>query len=350
MSKLKLLVISVSLFIASQQAVALNLNIYGVGHVSADSVDDGQDSSIYVTSNSSRLGFSGDHELDGGLKAIFQYETGLDVTSQGVNDGNGGATSTGQIFTKGRPTFVGLSGDFGKVLIGHMPALDQWVNDYNLFADQVGDLGNLWEASGVPGRFDNVTQYATPDVGGLKVAVTYKPEEGVDDTDDIILKGDYASNKLKVGAAYASIGQGVGSDEHTALAFTGSYTGSAFSIGGGFQQESDIGGVSGDDRDSFSFGASTRLNDKDTIKVQFAISEGEGNDTDATQIAIGYDHALDKHTTVYVTYATMNNDANVAFSVNGKGHGDKVVPANGDDPAALSFGIVYKFDAQLVKQ
>ncbi|SQH75203.1 protein of unknown function, might related with Porin [Shewanella benthica] len=37
----------------------------------------------------------------------------------------------------------------------------------------------------------------------------------------------------------------------------------------------------------------------------------------------------------------------MALSANGKGHGDKVVPAMGDDPSALSFGIIYKFEVIL---
>lgn len=349
MNKMKSLLITAGLVIASQPAAAFNLNIYGVGHVSADSVDDGQDSSIYMTSNSSRLGFKGDHDLDSGLKAIFQFETGVDLTAQGDNDGNGDADSTGQIFTKGRPTFVGLEGGFGKALIGHMPALDQWANDYNLFADQVGDLGNLWEGSGIPGRMDNVLHYATPKLGNLDLAVTYKPEEGVDSTDSTIFKANYKSGKLKIGAAYASIGQGLGLDEHTAVAVTGSYDFGKYGIGGGYQQESDIGGVAGDDRDSFTIGASAKVSAKGTLKILAATSDGEANNTTASLLAVGYDHALDKHTTVYIAYATMSNDDGVNFSVNGKGHGDKVVPALGDDPSALSFGIVYKFDTPLAK-
>ena len=47
------------LVLVCQPTKALDLNIYGVGHLSVDSVDDGQNSSVYVASNSSRLGLSG---------------------------------------------------------------------------------------------------------------------------------------------------------------------------------------------------------------------------------------------------------------------------------------------------
>ncbi len=335
--------------LANHSAVAFELNLYGVGHLSADNVDDGQDSSIYMTSSSSRLGFVGSHYIDSDLKVFFQYETGVDLTAQGENDGNGGANSTGQIFTKGRPTFVGLSGNFGKFLIGHMPALDQWVNDYNLFADQVGDLGNLWEGSGVPGRVDNVLQYTSPDMNGFNVAVSYVPEEGDDDSDNVFVKGNYTRGPLKLGAAYALVGQGMDKDEHTAAAITVGYDFGRLSIGGGFQSESDIGGVSGADRDSFTIGASIKAGAKGTLKAQFANSDGDADESDATQSAIAYDYALDKNTVLYVAYARMSNDDNVSFSANGKGHGDKVTPVMGEDPSAVSFGIVSKFDVSLAK-
>lgn len=335
-----------SILLSTPYIQAFNLNIYGVGHLSVDNVDDGTDSSLYVTSNSSRLGFSGDYELDNNLKAIFQYETGVDLTGQGTNDGNGGATSTGQIFTKGRPSFVGLEGGFGTILTGHTPGLDQWANDYNLFADQVGDLGNLWEGSGVPGRVDNVIQYTTPNINNFNAAVTYTPEEGVDDTAITFFKGNYSGDKLKVGLALADVGTGTGTD-HSAVAFTFGYDFGGFTLGGGYQSETDIGGVSDDDRDSFSVGASVNISENGKFKVQFATSDGEGDETEATMYAIGYDHALNDNTLIYIAYASLENDDNVAFSVNGKGHGDKVVPALGEDPSALSIGLVIKFDAPI---
>ena len=87
------------------QAMATDFSIYGLGHVSLDYVDAGITSSVYTASISSRLGFKGRHALESNLTVIFQFETGVDLTAQGGNDGNGGAQSSGQIFTKGRPVF-----------------------------------------------------------------------------------------------------------------------------------------------------------------------------------------------------------------------------------------------------
>lgn len=80
------------------------------------------------------------------------------------------------------------------------------------------------------------------------------------------------------------------------------------------------------------------------MKSLIALSIGDQVNSDAQQIAIGYDYLYDKNTTLYITYAQTDNDDDVNFSVNGKCHGDKVVPLIGADPSAISIGIVAKFD------
>ncbi len=329
---------------------ANELNLYGLGHLSIDSVDDGIDSSVYTASNSSRLGINGFYELSPELKLIFQYETGVDLTAQGENDGNGGASSSGQLFTKGRPSYLGLEGKAGKILIGHMPFLDQYVNDYNLFADQVGDLGNLWEASGIPGRTDNSIYYQTPKFSGFHFSSTYVPEEGDNNADLWLFKGKYQVQDFNFAVSYTQVGQGqLSNDDLTGIAVVADYQFSHISVGIGFQQELDIGGVAGNDRDSFTFGISINTGEKSKIKLQLANSSGDTADSDAQLFAIGYDYQLAESTLLYVAYAQMDNDDNVNFSVNGKGHGDRVIPLMGEDPNALSLGIVYQFNHKLLE-
>ena len=92
-----------------------------------------------------------------------------------------------------------------------------------------------------------------------------------------------------------------------------------------------------------------KVGEKGTVKTQFAVSDSDLAHSAATQIAIGYDYALDENTTLYVAYAQVDNELLSRFSVNGKGHGDKVVPMWGDDPSSISFGIISKFDFSLMK-
>ncbi len=352
--------------LSAQPALAFTLDIWGVAHVSADAADNGQTDSTYIASNSSRLGFSGDHDLGNGLSAIYRYEAGVDLTGQSGNDGNGGGPRTGELFTNTRDSFVGLAGGFGKLQFGRMGGLNEWLYDFNLFGDQVGDLGNIWGGTGLAGRVSSMARYTTPDIGGFNASLSYAPEEGDDNETDItLIKANFGIEGLKLGAAYMSQGTGVdlgtgkALDEHTATAITASYNFGNFTIGGGWQDESDIGGTKKNDRDGFNVGASAALGDA-TVKAQYTSTSGDlFKETDATQIAVGVDYSLGKNTTIYIAYATTDNDdfnvgspGPLGFGANNYGHGDSVGAAADlsgkmGDPDAISIGLVYKFNAGL---
>lgn len=104
-----------------------NVTIYGVADASFDVINiSGGSGSNYisggsgsnsnntpnftrVSTNGSLIGFRGTENLGNGLNAIFQFESDAKFD-------NGGSLSTG------RDSFVGLSGNFGKVLLGTLTA------------------------------------------------------------------------------------------------------------------------------------------------------------------------------------------------------------------------------------
>lgn len=331
----------------------LKLDIYGVGHLSADSIKTGTDSSSYFHSNSSRLGFKGDYALGNGLSAIFQYESGVDLTGNGTGDGNGGGVPGNTLFTRTRDSFVGITGGFGTAVVGRLPAHNQWLYDYNLFGDQVGDLGNLW-GQNQPGRVDSAVLYRTPDFGGFSAALSYDPSgnQGAKDMSSTILKLDFARGGLKVGGAHANYGLGTGLSKQKATALIASYDFGMFNIGGGVQRERALGGLSGVNQNESTIGALVKVGANGAVKFQYArASDVSGTaNTGARQAAIGYDHAWNKETTLYVAYAKTSNDAAAAFQSYNWGHGNQGVPAvvAGNSPKALSVGIVYKFDVGLL--
>ena len=338
----------------SAPAWALDLSIYGVGHLSADGIDTDSSSSSYFHSNSSRLGFKGSHDLGNGLSAVVQYESGVDLAGNGTGDGNGAATSNGQIFTRARDSFVGVKGGFGTVRFGRLPALNQWVYDYNLFGDQVGDLGNIWGGDGLPGRLDHAAQYRTLDFGGFALGLSFAPNQGSSNTRVYIVKADYAGGGFKLGGAYGNFGQGAGKSNQKAAAITASYDFGAFNLGGGWQRETDIGGTAGADRNKYTLGAAIKAGGSGLVKVQYAQANDLKNtsSTGAKQWAAGYDHVWDKNITLYIAYAKTKNDTNAMnYTAYDWGHGDQGVPGlttGGLSPSAISVGIVYKFEVSLL--
>ncbi len=349
------LVITVSVIInlGGHSAAASELDIYGVGHLSADINDDGQDSQGYIASNSSRLGVRARHDLGNGLHVGAQYESGVDLTGRGSNDGNGPGTSN-NLFSTSRDSFVSLGGNFGTVTTGRLGVLNQWVYDYNLFADQIGDLGNIWGGTGIPGRANGMIAYTSPEVGmGLKGVVGYIPESGTNNADITVLKLNMDNGSgLKLGLGYNNQGNGnftAASQDQKAFAVTASYSTGAFSVGGGYQSDTDIGGVNGADRDSYTLGGSYSFG-RTALKAQYTNSDADAVDGDADMAALGVDYALDKSTTLYAAYANTSNDPAADFTANNYGHGQAVNPAaSGEDPASFSVGVVYKFDANIVK-
>jgi len=337
-----------------QAGRAAELNVYGVGHLSFDSIDTGVSSSEYVHSNSSRLGFKGDQDLDYGLSVYVQYESGVDLTVHGTGDGNGGANSAGQVFTRARDSFVGLKSDYGSIQLGRVGGMNQWLYDYNPFADQVGDLGDVWGGDGLPGRIDSAVEYISPTFNGLKVAVTYVPDEGGHNQHDEVVKADYALGGLKLGAGYGKFGPGVvGLPSLEAFAATASYEAGLFNFGGEYQHEKNVGGFSGADRDQVTFGAVVKLGNSASVKAQYTWSGNVSGvaQSGASMIAAGLDYNLGTSTIVYLAYAHMSNSANNAYSSFDYGHGDHGAPPilAGKDPGAFSIGLVYKFDVSLVK-
>lgn len=337
---------------SSAGPAGFELSIYGVGHLSADRIDAGATSSSYIHSNSSRLGFRGSQALNGATAVIFQYESGVDLSGKGVGDGNGPATSGGQIFTRTRDAFVGLKGSFGSVVFGRQGGLNQWVYDYNLFGDQVGDLGNIWGGDGLPGRLDSTVKYTTPDLSGVTLGLTYAPNQGTSSTSTAIGKADFSKGGFKLGGAYARFGQGTGLQDWKVGAITTSYGTATFNVGGGWQRETDIAGVSGADRNKYTIGGGINVGSSGMVKVQYARANDMSGvaDSGARQWAIGYDYSWNKDTTAYAAYAKTNNDAGAAYSADNYGHGNQDVPAivGGANPSGLSVGLVYKFDVGLV--
>ncbi len=117
-----------------------------------------------VGDGSSRFGLRGTEDLGGGLKAVFQFEAGVNIDDG--TSGNGG----GNLFS--RTAMVGLEGGFGRVTAGRqvnpafgVQAAGQAMGTMNGYLDAAASV--IPAAGGV--RSSNSVMYTTPDFGGLKV-------------------------------------------------------------------------------------------------------------------------------------------------------------------------------------
>ncbi|MEO8330859.1 MAG: porin [Gallionella sp.] len=354
--KKKIITLAVAAALAPAAAFA-DVTVYGQAHMSLDShsgnggtTATGTQDGMQLTSNSSRLGFKGTINLDGGMKALYQYEASVAL------DGSGNGT----IFNGTRDSYLGLAGGFGTVMTGRLPLANQYVYDVNYFADQVGDAGNfaiVGNATG--GRISRALAYATPDMGGFSGLVAFVPntQESVtgvqaapNKQSSYTLRGTYGAGPVFAAVSYQSIGVAGAQDAKltvTSLAATFDFgagnAGVQYTRNGANSQAT--GGAS-TTQNVITAGVSFKVSDGNSVKAQYSkAAESVSNAKDGgSMIAVGFDHNLSKSTTVYVAFAKVTNDTGAGFSASGWGHGGVGGPAvPGNDPSAVSFGAVYKF-------
>ncbi len=329
--------------LASPTALA-QVTVYGRAHVTVDQLDNGANSAINVSSNSSRLGFRANAQVQEGLTAFTQIE-------QEVRYENG----TGNFAS--RDSFVGLRGGFGEIRLGFFDTPLKIVRgQVDFFGDQIGDVRNVTRVrdnySG-PGadydfdtRFRNGIHYRSPKFNDVTFDLHYSTNTsagstttGQNDawstaltysTSNTYLAGSYerkndtGSNAMRLGA-----GQTLGSMRINALIQTATVKGSTL----GADQ----------DVNTYGFGASYPLSSATTIKGQYYWVQADGNERDARMFAVGADHRIGALRLLFA-YARTSNDDNAVYAMSRGGHGAHVAPATpGDTTSGFSAGVRYDF-------
>ena len=343
-----ILVIAVAAAMVAGSTVAMaEATVYGKIHMSIDQLDNGasntvttgnpDDSGIYVSSNSSRLGIKGDADLDGGLKAIYKYEMSTDYsTSAGVN-GN-------------RNAYVGLKGGFGTFLVGRHDTPFKTIGRKNdLFGDTIADARNLTNDGGHDARADNVLVYANK-FGAVDFALAYVPDDGTKDATGNSFSLGFTQGPLKLAAAMSTFSDGLlgAAEDSSATRVTGSYKMGATTINALFQQDTDGKGVADADGETMGLGVAHKVG-MNKFKLQYTtrsndVASGAPKD-DGTMLALGVDHKMGKKTSVYAVYATMSNDDGSNFALGGSGHDKNSRPAAAatEDYSGFSVGMIHKF-------
>ncbi|MCW9089159.1 MAG: porin [Gammaproteobacteria bacterium] len=334
--KRKLIAVAVSAALLPMGAMA-DIDIYGKVHLSADSLDNDTTSSTYLSSNSSRLGVKGSTDFENGLTGMFQLEGGISMSDDGSADTRWGTT---------RDSYLGLKGGFGTLLAGRLPAANQYVYDANLFADQVGDAGTF-TGTAMPGRVNDALHYVLPAFGSATIALTHKFEQGTEDGSANGARVTFNAAGVDLGLTYFTLGDALaaGGTPESVIAVSAGYDFGMGSVKAMGVQNTNEGGVDDGDRTIMTLGAAFNAG-SGTAKIQYTTAdEGVKNSDDgASMIGVGYDHPLYKNTTVYVSYATVDNDDGGTYHPFNWGHGASPgAPAAGDKASGISIGMVYDF-------
>jgi predicted porin len=287
-------------------AATSNVDVYGIVNVAIQDTDR-SNSDIQVTDNFSRIGFKGTEDLGGGLKAVWQIETGLGSGTDGM-----GTSAIGT-----RNTFVGLAGGFGTFLMGrHDTPYKIATGKYDIFGDTIGDY-NLGR-TGVSiienthdHRSPNAIAYISPSFSGLTIAAAVVATNSAanlnsgDTMDAISIAAMYANGPLTVDLAY----QDVDAVNNDGLKLGVGYTFGDTKLGVVYEKT---------DGDVVRDGDSWLVNVAHTmgpIVLKASYGEVDSNAIDGDMWAIGADYNLSKRTSAYVVLS--NGDVDGGADVDG---------------------------------
>jgi predicted porin len=359
----KLLITAVGAALVAGSAVATAApSVYGKFNVGVASVSNGEDSSLAVSDDASRIGVKGDEDLGGGLKAIYMWEVGTRVDS---------APAT----LSSRDAYLGLSDSWGSVRLGQYNSAYKLVSvPLEIFGDTVGDFTHTTFTAGET-RTANTIGYTSPNFNGFTVAIERSHKEAADsDTTDPLNEGaapTAISLTYSMGPLYVAIGQLNGDDASTAFNVgTGSFTtamGSATKIAARYTMgpfgiwvvqetataEVTAAGTSGIPAGtevkgqtqhigvSFKIGANTTLAATQTTYKDV----GDIDDDISSQTAIGLIHNLSKNTAIKVVNTTLSNEDAIANAgrVLSNGGNDLGGPAAGDSVSGTQVQISTSF-------
>jgi len=345
-------------------------------------------SRMRVFDQGSRLGVRGTEDLGGGLKALFQIESGVSADSGTATTQAGSANASAGTFAS-RDSFVGLEGGFGRVTLGRQNAwysngVVEQTNANYVNAGLPFFSGTLGVTGGVTARTSNLVTYTTPTFGGFNVTGYWAPNSeaagaGLDTSAKI-----YGFTGRYSGVLNAQLDWGK-NKKATATNITqvlptrpGDLTGIKIGVGWPYAPGAQISVVVVDEKQEQSalstfaaagdvikqrgvgvnwehvFGNIQALAQAYKARKATGCTESAGaaagvsgttcDGTDSTGYMAGAKYLLSKRTGVYVTYAKITNKANANADFQPAGYSaiSGTVPT-GVDPRVWAIGIMHNF-------
>ena len=257
------------------------------------------------------FGLSGSEDLGGGLKAEFVLESFFaGDTGSEVRNLAGGFW--------GRGSWVGVSGDFGRVALGQYDnAFFTMGLAYNPFGSSMTfspsmvsyySLGGFLAPSlGYDTGWVNSITYETPTLGGFTAALQYAPKEtsaGGEAKNNYAVSAAYNAGALSVMGVYTSSGaiNSAYFDRQKNWGLGASYDFGAAKLFAQYSVvKSETGGADGKSK-FFQIGATVPVTEAGKVMVSYGQTKYDDfyvADGKLKQFSLGYDHSLSKRSGVY---------------------------------------------------
>jgi len=298
--------------------------------------------------NSSRIGFRGEEDLGGGMKAAFHMEAGVNTDSgagAGTNTNNqangqiAAATTVGsQGLTFNRRMTASLMGGFGELRVGRDYTPLFWNQTmYDPFGTNgVGQSqanAGANPASLVVGvRASNSIGYLSPSFNGFQVQLqTYLGENASNDTTNGKnsgsgngLRATYANGPVSLALATAKYDTALNT-KHDGTNFGASYDLGVVKLMAVYSQDQDsVSGVDADKVKGTLIGLTAPLG-AGVVKAAWSNSKQGADETkNIDKFAVGYVYSLSKRTSIYTTLANTK-------------------PKSGDKTTGFDLGLSHSF-------
>jgi len=343
-----------------------NVTIYGVVDAAVEHVTDVGPSGAGLTrmanltgSYPSRLGFRGNEDLGGGVRALFTLEMGFSPDSGVLNQGGRGF---------GRQSFVGLAGPWGSVTLGRQYTMLFWsLLEADVMGPHLHGMGSF--DSYVPnaradnavayrGTFNGFTLGATYSLGRDAVNAGPSPAgtncAGESPTDkkacrewSALVKYDapawgaaLAIDELRGGTgAFAGLTSSGMKD--TRVSVNGYARLGAAKLGAGLIRRDNDASVATPRSDLWYLGATYPLYPQWVVDGQLLRLKYKGSPNEAKLAVLRATYNLSKRTAVYASAARINNDGTLALSVSGGQVGSN--PVAGGSQTGVAAGIRHTF-------
>lgn len=376
----KIIALAIAAAMASPAAAMAEVKVYGQVNMAYERVDTGSATTgagetaavrNKVSSNVSRLGFKGSEDLGNGLTGVFQMEGEVKT-----DDG------TSNLFT--RNTFMGVAGGFGTVVMGnHDTMYKMSTRGMDVFADTIADNRSLMGLAGInlDLRASDVLAYVSPDFGGFSFAAAMVgkgdnsldtkvfpavntavqalggPASTLSSVGATTLSAQYGMDSWKVVFGYIAAnmkntaGSAISKLDATGTKLGGSYSMDMFSVNAVYEMAAlDADGVKIEQDNVYVSGA-VKVGDAGKVKLAYTMAgeiKADGTaikGTSASQMSVGYDHAMTKNTTLFALYSMIGNDtaAQYGFTSGGSTGDTGAAGAADDDMSAIAVGLRHSF-------
>ena len=266
-------------------------------------------------------GFKGSEDLGGGLKAVFNLEADFD-SSTGGSRGLGNISSA----TFGRQANVGLSSDWGTILIGrrYSPALlaelgtdprgykESFSSLLSLAANQLPEGNDLTGSNNGAGIFtSNMVSY-TGKFGAFGIDAGYGAGEGNNGQGDgrTYSVGLTWTGSIVVSASYQKIeGAPDAKAERAGLGVAIPFDNLTFKVLYAHAEGDDLSGDKAFETDNIGAGVDLKWGGANTATLAYYYGEDADNSKDQTStIVLSNDYAMSKRTTLYAQYVFVDAD------------------------------------------